>query len=79
MARRGRARSDERGLANDAASYRVTVNSFLATGGDGFSVFNAGTDRVGGDVDIDALETYLTLPANNPIAPPALTRVTRVP
>jgi 5'-nucleotidase len=63
----------------DAASYRVTVNSFLATGGDGFLVFNSGTDRVGGDVDIDALEKYLTAPANNPIAPPALTRVTRVP
>jgi len=63
----------------DTASYRVTVNSFLATGGDGFLVFNSGTDRVGGDVDIDALEKYLTTPANNPIAPPALTRVTRVP
>lgn len=63
----------------DTASYRVTVNSFLATGGDGFLVFNAGTDRVGGDVDLDALEKYLTLPANNPISPPALTRVTRLP
>jgi 5'-nucleotidase len=63
----------------DTANYRVTVNSFLATGGDGFLVFNAGTNRVGGDVDIDALEKYLTLPANNPISPPALTRVTRVP
>lgn len=64
---------------NPVANYRVTVNSFLATGGDGFGVFNLGTDRVGGDVDIDALEKYLTLPANNPIAPPALTRVTRLP
>lgn len=39
-----------------AAAYRVATNSFLATGGDGFSVFNQGTDQVGGAVDIDALE-----------------------
>ncbi len=36
-------------------SIRVTVNSFLATGGDGFVVLNDGKDRVGGDVDLDAL------------------------
>ncbi len=57
--------------------YRVTVNSFLSTGGDGFTTFNAGTDRVGGNVDIDALANYLQ--ANDPIAPPPSTRVTRVP
>jgi 2',3'-cyclic-nucleotide 2'-phosphodiesterase (5'-nucleotidase family) len=38
-----------------AASYRVVVNSFLAGGGDNFTVLAAGTDRVGGDVDLDAL------------------------
>ena len=53
-----------------AGSYRVTVNSFLATGGDGFSVLNEGTDRVGGAVDLDALEDYLTAtPAAWPPAP----------
>ena len=39
-------------------SYRVTVNSFLASGGDGFLVFNDGTDRVGGEIDLDALTAY---------------------
>jgi 5'-nucleotidase len=38
-----------------ATSYRVTMNSFLATGGDGFTVFNDGTDVLGGAQDIDAL------------------------
>jgi len=41
-----------------AASYRVTMNSFLASGGDNFSVFNLGTDQLGGDVDLDALEAF---------------------
>jgi 5'-nucleotidase len=38
-----------------AASYTVTVNSFLASGGDGFTVLLRGTNLVGGDVDLDAL------------------------
>jgi 5'-nucleotidase len=42
-----------------AASYRVTVNSFLADGGDGFAVLKQGTDRLGGAVDTDAFEAYL--------------------
>jgi 5'-nucleotidase len=42
-----------------AASYRVTVNSFLADGGDGFVVLKSGTDRLGGEVDTDAFEKYL--------------------
>lgn len=41
-----------------AASYRVTMNSFLASGGDNFTVFNLGTDQLGGDLDLDALEAY---------------------
>ena len=39
-------------------SYRVTVNSFLADGGSGFSVLTEGTDRVGGMIDVEALEAY---------------------
>lgn len=34
-------------------TYRVTVNSFLADGGDSFSVLTSGTDRLGGPVDLD--------------------------
>ncbi len=58
-----------------AATYRVTVNSFLADGGDGFTVLKQGTARLGGDVDVDALTAYLT--AHSPVAPPALDRITR--
>lgn len=42
-----------------AATYRVTMNSFLATGGDGFEIFAQGTDAVTGPVDLDATEAYL--------------------
>jgi 5'-nucleotidase len=62
-----------------AASYRVTVNSFLADGGDGFTELRNGTDRLGGAVDLDALAAYLSLPANDPIAPTPRDRITVVP
>ena len=39
--------------------YRVTVNSFMAAGGDSFSVFLKGRAAVGGAQDIDALMAYL--------------------
>jgi 5'-nucleotidase len=65
------------GAAVDAAaSYRVTVNSFLADGGDKFTVLREGTDRLGGSVDTDALEAYLAPSlTGTPIAPPALDRI----
>ena len=62
-----------------AASYRVTVNSFLADGGDGFTELRNGTNRLGGAVDLDALAAYLSLPANDPIAPTPRDRITVVP
>ncbi|MBL8918453.1 MAG: bifunctional metallophosphatase/5'-nucleotidase [Myxococcaceae bacterium] len=55
--------------------YRITVNSFLADGGDGFAVLKSGTDRLGGAIDVDALSTYLA--ARSPLAPPTLGRITR--
>lgn len=42
-----------------AANYRVTVNSFLADGGDGFTVLREGQNRLGGDLDVDAFQAYL--------------------
>jgi 5'-nucleotidase len=42
-----------------AAKYTVTVNSFLAEGGDRFSVFNLGTNQVTGPSDLKALVDYL--------------------
>ncbi|MGN6498882.1 MAG: bifunctional metallophosphatase/5'-nucleotidase [Tsuneonella sp.] len=42
-----------------AATYRVTMNSFIATGGDGFVTFKQGTDPVVGPLDLDSMEAYL--------------------
>ncbi|HYN50865.1 MAG TPA: bifunctional metallophosphatase/5'-nucleotidase [Thermoleophilaceae bacterium] len=69
------------GVAVDpAASYRITVNSFLAEGGDKFTVLAAGTDRLGGAVDTDALEDYISPSLSGaPVAPPALDRISVVP
>lgn len=41
------------------ASYSVTVNSFLAGGGDNFSVLTQGTERVIGPIDLDALIAHI--------------------
>jgi 5'-nucleotidase len=55
-----------------AAPYRVTVNSFLADGGDGFAVLREGTDRLGGATDVDAFEAYLRA---GPVGPPPRDRI----
>ncbi len=58
--------------------YRVTVNSFLAAGGDGFGVLKRGTDHAGGGGDVDALIAYLAKvsSAKAPLeAPRTLTRI----
>jgi 5'-nucleotidase len=60
----------------DTQSYRVEMNSFLASGGDGFSAFNQCTNQLGGEVDIDAVVRYFQ--AHSPIAPPAENRITRL-
>lgn len=60
-----------------ATPYRITVNSFLAGGGDNFSVLGDGTDLVGGEVDLDALVTWFG--ANSPVAPGPQDRITMVP
>lgn len=59
------------------ASYRITVNNFMADGGDNFTVFrDQCTNPLGGEVDIDAFARYLL--ANSPLAPPVLNRIERV-
>ncbi len=61
---------------NPTSSYRVTVNSFLADGGDAFAVLAQGTQRLGGAVDTDAFEAYLlSQPAG--VAPGPQNRITR--
>ena len=59
-----------------AASYRLTVNNFLAVGGDGFTVFKDGTARQFGGYDVDALEAYFK--ANSPVSPGQPQRIARV-
>ncbi len=59
-------------------TYRVTVNNFLADGGDGFRVLREGTDRVGGPVDVDALIEHLrTASSARPLAPDRTPRISR--
>ena len=53
------------GALNVAADYRVTVNNFLAGGGDGFSVLTLGTNLLTGEIGLDALVTYFG--ANSPV------------
>jgi 5'-nucleotidase len=57
---------------------RVTINSFLAAGGDNFTVFKQdGRDARTGEMDVDALERHVA--ARSPIAAGALDRIRRVP
>jgi 5'-nucleotidase len=46
--------------------YRVTVNNFLASGGDGYSALAEGTDPFDAGLDLDALEAWLAI---NPPVP----------
>ncbi|HSI61062.1 MAG TPA: bifunctional metallophosphatase/5'-nucleotidase [Ideonella sp.] len=46
-------------VVNPTRTWRVTVNNFLADGGDGFTTLRGGTNRLGGAQDIDALSSYL--------------------
>lgn len=68
---------DAAGVAlNPLATYSITCNNFLATGGDGFTVFVGGTNQVGGPVDLDALIEYSE--HNNPLPVPTAGRITRL-
>ncbi|MFL5969500.1 MAG: bifunctional metallophosphatase/5'-nucleotidase [Gaiellaceae bacterium] len=62
-----------------ATPYRVTMNNFLATGGDGFGVFNEGTEVLGGAQDIDAWVDYFQSKEPAGIAVPALNRIVAKP
>ena len=62
---------------NPTGTYRVTVNSFLADGGDGFFVLRDGTDRLGGAVDTDAFEAYFQ--THSPVPPGPQNRITVAP
>jgi 5'-nucleotidase len=56
-------------------SFRVTMNNFLAFGGDGFTVFNEGTNALGGAQDIDAFVEAFEAAEPAGIAVPTLNRI----
>jgi 5'-nucleotidase len=69
-------RKDGALIALDAI-YTVTANSFIAAGGDNFTVFTQGANPVGGPIDLDALIAYLKgLP--QPFAAAIEGRITRL-
>ncbi len=75
----GSVKVDGRVLAPDTR-VRVTVNSFLATGGDGFGAFAEGTERVGGPPDLEALVEYLRPTLDGAALPrPSGPRLTQAP
>ena len=51
-----------------ATAYRIVTNNFLADGGDSFTVFTEGTNRIGGGDDLVAFTEYLD--PNSPVDPP---------
>jgi len=55
------------------STYRVTVNSFLADGGDNFSVLKEGVDRTVGSIDSEAFVNYLK--AFSPVTPGPRNRI----
>jgi 2',3'-cyclic-nucleotide 2'-phosphodiesterase (5'-nucleotidase family) len=64
-------------VVSPTTTYKVTVNNFLADGGDGFTVFAAGLNRVGGGDDLAAFNAYLA--ANSPLASPGTGRIIELP
>jgi 5'-nucleotidase len=66
-------------LVQPTDSFRVTMNNFLATGGDGFTVFNEGTSALGGAQDIDAWVAYFQSKEPAGIAVPPLDRILLAP
>jgi 5'-nucleotidase len=64
---------------NPTETYVVTINNFLADGGDNFTVFRQVDPalRVGGGIDLDELVNYFDFAS--PISPPGTNRVTELP
>jgi 5'-nucleotidase len=63
----------------DGTTYRVSLNNFIADGGDSFPAFTAGTNKVyAPGFDVDALAAYLGGPTK-PIAPGPQNRITSLP
>ena len=61
---------------NAATTYRITVNNFMASGGDNFSVLNHGTHVQQGISDVDATSAYFK--GRDTVTVPRLDRITRL-
>ncbi len=66
-------------VPDDGTTYRVTMNNFLAGGGDGFTVFNQGTNALGGAQDIDALVAYFGSFLPGVVPNPPVNRIVQTP
>ncbi len=64
-------------LVDPGTSYRVTLSDFVFNGGNGYPALKQGTNKLVGEVDVDALEAYFqsfgTDPA--PVATPSAGRI----
>ncbi len=60
-------------------SYRITVNAFLAEGGDGFTVLKQGRQRVTGIIDVEATARYLQQHIPSPDTTPRLAIAAQAP
>jgi 5'-nucleotidase len=58
---------------NLTQAYHVTMNSFMASGGDGFVQFNQAPTVAGGELDVDALAEYVR--SQKQILPPEMNRI----
>ncbi|MFD4142617.1 bifunctional metallophosphatase/5'-nucleotidase [Streptomyces sp. NPDC058572] len=65
---------------DQAKTYRVAMNEFLAGGGDGFTVLKEHKNKLVGGSDLDILTAYFAAhsSAATPLAPPATGRITVV-
>ncbi len=73
-------------VVDPTKTYQVTMNNFMATGGDGFTTFIAGLNQRTGAIDLDALVAYLAAfksagtaynpgSSNTSLAKPRITRL----
>ena len=61
----------------DGTTYRVVANNFLSDGGDNFTTFKSGTNKLVGGLDIDSLRKYLE--AHDPVSATPTDRITQQP
>ena len=57
-------------------SYRVTVNNFIATGGDNYTVLTQGTNVQAGEIDLVAAKLYFRV--KGVVKEPTMGRITRI-